>query len=277
MLQKETLELVYNFINPTAPAVPILVSVPHCGIEFPPEIAGDYDSALTRKPDDTDWYVDRLYDFAPSMGMTMITARYSRWVIDLNRTPDSTPLYTDGRIITDLCPATTFLGEPLYLDNRKVVVREEVQRRIDAYYKPYHERIADEIERMKRKFGAVLLWDCHSIRQIVPTIQAARFPDLILGDVDGTSASGPLIDAALSQLGSSNYKLAHNHPFKGGYISRSFGKPSERVHALQLEMVKLNYMNDDELEYHEVRAAQMRGLLMQAFRSLIPAIQALGI
>ena len=107
----------FKIYSPTGPAVPILVSVPHCGVAFPDDIRSQYKASLIDAPDDTDWFVDRLYDFAPSMGMTMITATYSRWVIDLNRDPDSKPLYSDGRIITALCPSTTFLGEPLYIDN----------------------------------------------------------------------------------------------------------------------------------------------------------------
>jgi N-formylglutamate deformylase len=82
------------------------VSIPHCGTLFPKEIINDFDPALIKAPDDTDWFVDRLYDFAPSLGITMITAVFSRWVIDLNRHPDSKPLYNDGRIITELCHYT---------------------------------------------------------------------------------------------------------------------------------------------------------------------------
>ena len=120
----------YKIIAPTSKQVPILVSVPHCGTFFPEEIRQEYKAELIHTPDDTDWFVDQLYDFAPSMGMTMITAVNNRWVIDLNRDQDSKPLYSDGRIITALCPTTTFLGEPLYKDERAEVKKEEVNRRL---------------------------------------------------------------------------------------------------------------------------------------------------
>ena len=94
--------------------VPIIVSVPHCGTLFPDELKQEYKAELISAPDDTDWFVDQLYDFSIDMGITMIKSAYSRWVIDLNRDRHSHPLYTDGRIITGLCPVTTFLGEPLY-------------------------------------------------------------------------------------------------------------------------------------------------------------------
>src|SRR5436190_5329510 len=96
--------------EPTTSAVPILLSIPHCGITFPEELVDQYKKELIPNPDDTDWFVDQLYDFASAMGITTISAVHSRWVIDLNRHPESKPLYTDGRIITGLCPTTNFLG-----------------------------------------------------------------------------------------------------------------------------------------------------------------------
>lgn len=263
----------FNIYSPTAPAVPIVVSVPHCGISFPDDIRDEYKSSLIQAPDDTDWFVDKLYDFAPSMGITMITAVYSRWVIDLNRDPDSKPLYSDGRIITALCPITNFLGEPLYKDERREVTAEEVKRRYTLYYKPYHNKVQELLNDLKAKFGKVLLWDCHSIRQIVPTIQKEKFPDLILGDADGKSASTELIQSTFNTLSSDKYSLSHNHPFKGGTITRSFGKPSENQHAVQLEMPKIHYMDDAEINYYEERAQYMRQLLQKNFRQLIELLR----
>lgn len=261
--------MVYKFAPPQAATVPILISVPHCGTAFPDELVDQYNPSLRLAPDDTDWFVDRLYDFAPAMGITMITAHYSRWVIDLNRDPQSKPLYSDGRLITGLCPSTTFLGEPLYRNKRGEVSAEEVKRRLTEYYLPYHQRIQEELLELKNKFGKVLLWDCHSIRQVVPTIQRERFPDLILGDVYGTSASPGLIEIALKNLEASSYMVNHNHPFKGGSITRYFGRPAEDQHALQLEMTKINYMDDAEMQYDEERAGKMRKVLQKTFEKLI--------
>jgi N-formylglutamate deformylase len=261
--------VVYKFAPPEATVVPILISVPHSGTAFPDELIDQYYPSLVLSPDDTDWFVDRLYDFAPALGITTITAHYSRWVIDLNRDPQSKPLYSDGRIITGLCPSTTFLGEPLYKDKRQEVSAEEVKRRLTHYYVPYHQRIQSELNDLKNKFGKVLLWDCHSIRQVVPTIQRERFPDLILGDVYGTSASPGLIETALKNLETSSYLVNHNLPFKGGSITRYFGRPGEDQHALQLEMTKINYMDDTEKQYDEVRASKMRKVLQRTFEKLI--------
>jgi N-formylglutamate deformylase len=265
--------LPYKLTPATNTEVPIVVSVPHCGTAFPSELKDAYDQALITSPDDTDWFVDRLYDFVPALGITMISAVYSRWVIDLNRDPASKPLYNDGRIITALCPVTTFLNEPLYKDNRNEVHQSEVERRLKEYYQPYHQKIQSLLDNLINKFGHVLLWDCHSIRQVVPTIQSEKFPDLILGDADGTSASLSLINSTLKNLGASTYSLNHNHPFKGGTITRNFGRPSENQHALQLEMTKVNYMNDEQTQYDQLRADKMRALLKRTFEELITALK----
>jgi N-formylglutamate deformylase len=139
----------FKIISPANQRVPILLSVPHCGTAFPDELKDQYKSELIQAPDDTDWFVDQLYDFAPAMGISMIHAVYSRWVIDLNRDPKSKPLYTDGRIITALCPTTNFFGEPIYKDQRKEVDQTEVNRRLANYYQPYHNKIQALLDGLK--------------------------------------------------------------------------------------------------------------------------------
>jgi N-formylglutamate deformylase len=269
-----SLEMKAFKITMPASSVPILISVPHCGIHFPDELKEQYKQELIVAPDDTDWFVDTLYDFAGDMGMPMLTATYSRWVVDLNRDPESKPLYTDGRIITALCPATTFLGESLYKDDRKEVTEEEQKRRVTNYYKPYHDQLNAALTELKNLFGTVLLWDCHSIRQLVPTIRAEKFPDLILGDANETSASKEIIDIAFRNLSSGGYSINHNSPFKGGFITRNYGRPSENQHALQLEMTKVNYMDNTEMKYDKQRANKMRELLRRNFENLITYLTA---
>jgi N-formylglutamate deformylase len=258
----------------TGKPVPILISVPHCGIFFPDELKEQYRPNLIEAPDDTDWFVDQLYDFAPAMGITLISAVNSRWVIDLNRDPHSKPLYTDGRIITALCPTTDFLGNAIYSDGRKEVEPVEVARRLHQYFYPYHQKIDSVINDLKAQFGRALLWDCHSIRQFVPTIRKEKFPDLILGDADGTSCAAELTEVAIKNLSNQGYTFSHNEPFKGGYITRHFGRPSQNFHALQLEMSKVNYMDDGELQYDEARAGNIRQLLIKTLEALIARLQA---
>jgi N-formylglutamate deformylase len=257
----------FQIINPTGGTSPIILSVPHCGTAFPNDIVQEYKQELL-PPDDTDWFVERLYSFAAESGITIIYARYSRWVIDLNRNPNGQSLYNDGRLITTLCPTTDFLGQPIYEDKRRSVTPNEVQRRIAHYFEPYYNKIQELSDNAKARFGKALLWDCHSVRRLVPSIYSQPFPDLILGSADGASASPAIIDKALESLGNSTYSLSHNHPFKGGYITRYFGKPQENQHVLQLEMVKQLYMDDSELLYDHVRAGQVQQLLKQTLSAL---------
>ncbi len=259
----------FRITSPTSGAVPIIVSVPHSGTLFPDDLADQYSPELIEFPDDTDWYVDKLYDFVPSMGITMISAVYHRWVIDLNRNPSDQPLYNDGRIITGLCPVTTFKGEKLYKDERNSVSANDVATRRDKYFDPYHNQLRTLLDNAIVNFGKVLLWDCHSIRQEVPSIYPKKFPDLILGDNDGFAAGNFLSELTTKSLSTGGYSFESNFLFKGGYITRHYGKPAENVHALQLEMTKINYMDDHQKEYDSHRSQRMRDHLRRTFEKLI--------
>jgi N-formylglutamate amidohydrolase len=155
------------------------------------------------------------------------------------------------------------------VDEKYIPDDAEIERRKENYYHPYHKKIENLLQERLDEFGKVLLWDAHSIRRFVPTIRSEPFPDLILGDNDEKSASGEIIEIALSNLKKGKYGVNHNSPFKGGFITRSFGKPENNVHALQLEMAKTNYMDDDELHFNEARANEMRKILRPVFENLI--------
>jgi len=254
--------------RPISERIPILVSVPHCGTSFPNELNDHYKIDLMKAPDDTDWYVHDLYDFLLKEGVTIIHAKYSRWVIDLNRDPESKPLYDDGRIITALAPTTDFFGSPIYNSPELEPDDEEVERRVKNYYTPYYEKVSELLQETKRAFGKALLWDAHSIRHFVPTIRKEVFPDMILGNNDEKTASTELINAALEGLRSGEFKVNHNSPFKGGHITRNFGNPENNIHALQLEMNKILYMDDAEKDYHPERAAKVQEVLKRTFRLL---------
>lgn len=262
----------FYIIPAKANLVPIILSVPHSGIEFPPEIMDKFKPEMIASPDDTDWFVHDLYDFLTEMGVTIIHAKYSRWVIDLNRDPESKPLYNDGRIITGLTPTTDFFGNHIYVSESNEPDPEEVKRRIEKYYTPYYRKIEALLQARKEQFGKVLLWDAHSIRHYVPTIREERFPDMILGSNDESSADPRLIRTALQNLKKSPFQINHNDPFKGGQITRNFGKPEEQIHALQLEMNKILYMDDDEKKYDRDRANRIRAVLKPTFEALIQEI-----
>ena len=258
----------YRIVLPQAEKTGILLSIPHCGIEFPKEIKDNYKTDLIQHPDDTDSYLEKLYDFASSMGITVIQAVYSRWVIDLNRTPENSSLYSDGRIITSLCPTTNFFGDKIYTDQSLEPTSSEVEIRLNKYYYPYHNKIDEILVELKDEFKNVILWDAHSIRRKVETIQKEPFPDLILGNNDKKTASEKIIKAALATLKDSSFEVYHNHPFKGGYITRSKGKPTKNIHSLQLEMAKDLYMSNNETVYDSTKAQMIQKTLKQALTTL---------
>jgi N-formylglutamate deformylase len=257
----------FQIIEPTAPKVPIIISIPHCGTEFPDELINDYLPEQVASIDDTDWFLQDLNDFAASMGITVVYAKYSRWVIDLNRDPQSAPLYDDGRLITGLTTTTDFIGNPIYKAGKEPD-QAEVERRLKVYFWPYYQKLQQLLEDRKREFGKALLWDAHSIRRMVPTIRKEAFPEMILGDNDEKSADKKLIEITLSELGK-GYQVNHNDPFKGGHITRYFGDPSNHIHALQLERNKNLYMDDSERKFDVNRANKMREILKANFSKLI--------
>lgn len=259
---------VFTWIEPTAAEVPIVLSLPHVGTHVPDAIGRQLKPEQAASLDDTDWFLDRLYAFAPARGMAMLRANYHRWVIDLNRPPGQQPLYADGRITTGLCPTTDFYGNPIYCDNRSQLATAELEARRHHYFDPYHQALRERLDRLKSLFGHVLLWDCHSIRSHLPAIHPAPFPPLILGSAGGISASPVLIETALNCLGQSGFQTTHNQPFQGGYITRHYGRPAEQIHALQLEMTKCNYLDDTERHYHSWRADRLTPVLQQTLSAL---------
>ena len=148
----------FVIVEPKNKAVPIILSVPHCGTAFPEELMDDYNPQMIAQPDDTDWFVNDLYDFVTDLGITIIHAKYSRWVIDLNRAPNSAPLYDDGRIITGLTTATDFFGNDIYTSKDKIPEAHEIQRRLDNYYWPYYTKLEQLLSKRKEEHGKVLLF-----------------------------------------------------------------------------------------------------------------------
>jgi len=210
------------------------------------------DGAVAAKLDDTDWFVHDLYSFCQSMGITLIHATYSRYVVDLNRDPSGLILYADARTETTLVPQKTFGGESLYPDHGPDP--QEIQSRVKIYYDPYHDALRSLLHELRNSHRHVLLWDAHSIKRHVPSVRAEPFSDMILGDQMGKTASPLLTQAALTSLRHPNsheggqgksFDVQHNHPFMGGYITRHFGQCAPGIHALQLEMSQDIYMDED--------------------------------
>jgi N-formylglutamate deformylase len=222
---------------------PLLVSMPHTGTEIPAELRDDY---VPRALDveDTDWHLPRVYDFVASLGASVLRPRHSRYVIDLNRPPDDAPMYP-GASNTELCPTRFFSGEPLYREGRAPGPGER-QRRLETCWRPYHQALRGELDRLKGEHGFVLLWDAHSIRSRIPWLFEGLLPDLNIGTAGGDSAHAAIAEAVAGAAARSPH-VTHvvNGRFKGGYITRHYGEPARHVHAVQLEMCQSLYMQEE--------------------------------
>ena len=211
----------------TQGTAPLLISIPHLGTRIPDDIVAAM-APVARHVDDTDWHLDRLYGFAGELGASILQPVHSRYVIDLNRPPDGASLYP-GQDTTGLLPVDTFDKEALYLPGREPDAAEQA-RRLDLYWRPYHNALEREIERLRSRHGKVLLWEAHSIRSEVPRFFKGRLPDFNFGTSSDTSApSGLAQELADIVVKAGNYTAVANGRFKGGYITRHYGRPSQGV------------------------------------------------
>jgi len=246
---------------------PLLVSLPHDGSEIPKALAARMTPSARRAPD-TDWHVARLYAFAMALGASVLAPCYSRYVIDLNRPPDDTSLYP-GQNTTGLCPVRQFCDQPVYRDGEEPDAAE-VAARVDRYWRPYHDCLRAELERLLGTHGRVVLWEGHSIRGEVPFLFEGRLPDLNLGTAGGTSASPALqqrLEAVLA--GQADYDWVANGRFKGGYITRHYGDPARGIDAVQLEISQRIYMDEDSFAWDEAKAARAQQVLRALLRAAL--------
>ena len=247
---------------------PLLVSMPHIGTGLPQSIAERL-TPLARQVSDTDWHVDRLYDFAAELGAHRLGATRSRYVIDLNRPPDDASLYP-GQATTGLCPATDFDGVPLYQPGGQPDAAEVADRR-QRYWQPYHDALADALARIVAKHGYALLYDAHSIRSRVPRLFDGELATLNIGTADGRSCD-PVLERRVAGTcrNARAYSAVVNGRFKGGYITRAYGAPSKHVHAVQMELAQRTYMDESPpYGFDETRAAGIRPVLRDVLRVML--------
>lgn len=239
---------------------PLVLSMPHCGQGVPEGINARLNET-GRAIADTDWWIDRLYNFGAEFGASVVKANLSRYVIDLNRDPSGASLYP-GQATTGLCPTETFDGAPLYKPGEEPD-EDEIDERKDLYFEPYHAALRDALDRAKAAHGFALLYDCHSIRSIVPRLFEGTLPTVNIGTNAGASCA-PALEQAVKQACEEQDFFTHvvNGRFKGGWITRHYGDPVNGVHALQVELAQSAYMAEiPPWDFMEGKAERLRGLL----------------
>jgi len=254
--------------------LPLLVSVPHCGTAIPPELRHRYtERALLAE--DTDWHLERLYAFVRTavdghvQGASLLVPRLSRYVIDLNRDPSNAPMYP-GRNNTELCPTRHFTGEPIYREGQ-APDEAEIRQRVATCFRPYHDALAAELQRLKAAHGHAVLFDAHSIKSELPWLFEGTLPHMNLGTVEGASCAPALREALAGVFAAQNdYSHVVDGRFKGGQITRQYGRPADGVHAVQLEMCWRAYMEETPpYAWHEARAAAVTPLLKRLVQTMI--------
>lgn len=254
---------------------PLLVSLPHTGTEIPEDCAAGLVSPwLARR--DADWWVETLYDFAAGLGATTVRTTLSRTVIDVNRDPSGASLYP-GQATTGLCPDTTFDGEPLYRSGAAPDAAE-VERRRALYFDPYHAALAAEVARLRTRHPRVVVYDAHSIRSAIPRLFDGALPNFNIGTNSGAACSPDLTAAVEAVCAGTDFSHVVNGRFKGGWITRHFGRPQDGVHAIQMELACRGYLDEPlgpvgpdnwPTPYNEAYAAPMREALTRILRECL--------
>jgi N-formylglutamate deformylase len=256
-------------------AAPLLLCMPHTGNDIPPALEAALVSPwLARK--DTDWWVERLYAFAEDLDASIVRTGISRTVIDTNRDPSGVSLYP-GQATTELCPTTTFDGEPLYRGGSAPSAQDIAARRRE-FFEPYHHAVRQEIARLRARHPAIVLYDCHSIRSRIPRLFTGTLPHFNIGTFAGASCA-PALTQRIEQLcDQADLSRVTNGRFKGGYTTRHYGRPQDGVHALQMELACRGYLREPQAEvdpanwpcaYDPAFAAPMHTVLEQVLTACI--------
>jgi N-formylglutamate deformylase len=234
---------------------PVVLGLPHTGTFVPDEIMADL-NPYGRGLDDTDWHIHTLYD-GVLVGVSTVRATFHRYVIDANRDPSGVSLYP-GQNTTGLVPLTDFDGNDIWINPPN---KAAVKARQKAFHTPYHAALEAELERVRDLHGIAILYDCHSIRSDIPFLFDGTLPDFNIGTNMGTTCA-PEIEAATQAVctAASGYTSIINGRFKGGWTTRHYGQPDEKMHAIQMELAQSTYLTEETSPwtFDEGHAAHLR-------------------
>lgn len=244
---------------------PVILAMPHSGTFVPDDIAAKLNDT-GKKLTDTDWHIPELYqDLLPEAGV--VQATFHRYVVDANRPPDGASLYP-GQNTTGLIPLTDFDGQSIWHEGCEP---DDAQTAacLAAFHAPYHAALEEMIAHTKAQFGFAILYDCHSIRSIIPHLFEGTLPTLNVGTFDGKSCAPSLEHAVMNICTTSPFSHVLNGRFKGGWTTRHYGKPQQQVHAIQMEIAQSAYMDETPpFAFAPHRAQGLRETLRQILSAL---------
>lgn len=243
-------------------ASPVILGLPHTGT-FVPDSVRERLNEQGRLLTDTDWHVDRLYDGLLA-GVTTVRATFHRYVIDANRDPSGQSLYP-GQNTTGLVPATDFDDRPIWREGAEPT-DSDVAERLNAFHRPYHAALAAEIARVRAIHGVAVLYDCHSIRSVCPFLFEGRLPDFNIGTDNGQTCA-PALETAVADICAAADGFSHvvNGRFRGGWTTRHYGKPADKVHAIQMELTQATHLASEAppFDYDPQKAGRLRAHLTE--------------
>ncbi|MEO1791821.1 MAG: N-formylglutamate amidohydrolase [Cyanobacteria bacterium J06629_19] len=251
--------------RPIGTALPIIANLPHSGLQVPAEIAACFTEKQRRSLPNSDWHLQELYDFLPALGITVMQANYSRYVVDLNRAL-KVPFF--GSFWSAVVPEQTAFKQEIYTQKP---TKSEVRSRIDQYYTPYHAQLTALLNDAIAHHGKVYLLDLHSFMGLIDD-------DVCLGNAKGESCSQRTLDIVEAGFLSGQFQTVKNKVFTGGYITRHYGE-YDSVEALQIELRYTNYLPDDQLEIEEIpqwqgpKFAQAKDRLKLVFGSIADLLE----
>jgi N-formylglutamate amidohydrolase len=264
-----------ELIAPKIPATPVLVEVPHSGLQVPPDVEAEIEATPLAVLRDSDIYVDQLYERAPGQGATLLVSRVSRYVVDLNRGPDevdsaAVPRHPEARHIpargvvwrarTD---GTPLLRAPLTID--------QFAKRIELYYKPYHQKLREVAARMREEHGHVVILAAHSMPSTGRRVfggREVRRADIVPGTRGRSTADGRIIDLVDAHFRGAGLSVKHDDPYRGGWTTSSYGAPKRGQHAIQIELNRALYVNEETSEIKKRDFAQLQDVLDQLVSKL---------
>ncbi len=234
--------LPFTQINSNISAVPIVASIPHTGTFVPNEIRQLFANSDVADLPMTDWFLHELYDFLPDLGIGVIAANYSRYVIDLNRSPVPLELYP-GRFETKLVSDKDFQGNEIFSSYPS---DEQIDKYKKTVHQPYHAALDDMLQEVINIHGEVYLFDLHSIAKHATMIHAELDKDIYLGNRDNKSSSQAWLASVEHEFLQNSISVQKNTPYKGGYITHHYGL-ADNVHAVQIEMNQNLYLPQDKV------------------------------